>query len=124
MLRKRSLSKALLIGAAVGALLSAAAFAAGPEDAATDAESTIAAVKDEDQLNDSLDAQHEVEQESTNEANHNAHEALNDTNDAQLEANEAKSDAQEAQQEANEATQEGGEHNSEHWGDSGTNSGP
>jgi hypothetical protein len=129
MLSRQAVSKLVLIGGALAALQSAAAFAAGPDIPATALETPIAAVSDDGQLNDMLDTHSDVDeshnqadqgmQEDAKEANNDAHEAMND-------ANEAKNDAQEAQQDANEATQEG-QHNSANNGqlpgDTGANGG-
>jgi Skp family chaperone for outer membrane proteins len=119
MLSMRPVSRVVLIGGALAALQSAAAFAAGPEIPSAVLETPIAAVSDDGQLNEMLDTHNDVDeshnqvdqgmQEGAKEANNDAHEAMND-------ANEAKNDAQEAQQDANEATQEGSQHNSENNG--------
>ena len=127
MLSKRSVRKLVVIGGALAALQSSAAFAAGPEIPSAVLETPIAAVSDDGQLNEMLDTHNDVDeshnqvdqgmQEGAKEANNDAHEAMND-------ANEAKNDAQEAQQDANEATQEDSQHNSENTpGPMGVNSG-
>jgi hypothetical protein len=55
MLYKRAV-KSVLIGGALAALQSAAAFAAAPDSSATVLETSIAAVSDDGQLNDMLEA--------------------------------------------------------------------
>jgi hypothetical protein len=76
MLSKRPVFNLLLIGSALAALQSAAAFAPGPDSPATVLETPIAAVSDDGQLNDMLDTRNDVD-ESHNQVDKGMQEDAN-----------------------------------------------